>query len=48
MPEFAQRDEVRQKEKQERLHTAIEAALARREPPRPPPSDYVVPATGQA
>jgi alkanesulfonate monooxygenase SsuD/methylene tetrahydromethanopterin reductase-like flavin-dependent oxidoreductase (luciferase family) len=48
MPEFAERDEARQKDKQERLHTAIEAALARRESPRPPPADYVVPATGQA
>jgi alkanesulfonate monooxygenase SsuD/methylene tetrahydromethanopterin reductase-like flavin-dependent oxidoreductase (luciferase family) len=48
MPEFAERDEMRQKDKQERLQGAIEAALARREPPRPPPDDYVVAATGQA
>jgi alkanesulfonate monooxygenase SsuD/methylene tetrahydromethanopterin reductase-like flavin-dependent oxidoreductase (luciferase family) len=48
MPEFAERDGVRQKQKQERLHRPIEAALARREPPHPPPDDYVVPATSQA
>jgi alkanesulfonate monooxygenase SsuD/methylene tetrahydromethanopterin reductase-like flavin-dependent oxidoreductase (luciferase family) len=43
MPEFAERAERVEKDKLERLGTAMDAALARREPPRPPP-DYVVPA----
>jgi alkanesulfonate monooxygenase SsuD/methylene tetrahydromethanopterin reductase-like flavin-dependent oxidoreductase (luciferase family) len=40
MPEFAERDEARTKEKMERLAPAIDAALARREPPREAPEDY--------
>ena len=35
--------EAHEKQKQERLARAIEAALARRDPPRPAP-DYVIPA----
>jgi alkanesulfonate monooxygenase SsuD/methylene tetrahydromethanopterin reductase-like flavin-dependent oxidoreductase (luciferase family) len=40
MPEFQDREEQREKEKAERLAPAIEAALARREPPRPAPDGY--------
>ncbi|MBV9662989.1 MAG: LLM class flavin-dependent oxidoreductase [Actinobacteria bacterium] len=43
MPEFADKAEAHEKQKQERLAPAIEAALARRDPPRPAP-DYVIPA----
>jgi len=43
MPEFADKAEAHEKQKQERLAPAIEAALARREPARPAP-DYVIPA----
>ena len=39
MPEFHDGEEAREKEKLERLAPVIEAALARREPPRPAP-DY--------
>lgn len=44
MPEFKERDERRQREKQERLAEAVESALARRQPPRTAPPDYTVPA----
>ncbi|HYZ98970.1 MAG TPA: LLM class flavin-dependent oxidoreductase [Acidimicrobiales bacterium] len=37
LPEFAERDPAREKAKLERLAPAMEAALARREPPRPAP-----------
>ena len=43
MPEFADKAEAHEKQKQERLAPAIEAALARRYPPRSAP-DYVIPA----
>jgi alkanesulfonate monooxygenase SsuD/methylene tetrahydromethanopterin reductase-like flavin-dependent oxidoreductase (luciferase family) len=47
MPEFAENAEAREKEKLERLGPAIEAALARREPPRPTP-DYTIAAVMKA
>jgi alkanesulfonate monooxygenase SsuD/methylene tetrahydromethanopterin reductase-like flavin-dependent oxidoreductase (luciferase family) len=43
MPEFADRADAHEKQKQEGLAPAIEAALARRDPPRPAP-DYFIPA----
>jgi alkanesulfonate monooxygenase SsuD/methylene tetrahydromethanopterin reductase-like flavin-dependent oxidoreductase (luciferase family) len=43
MPEFHDGEERREKQKLDRLAPAIEAALARREPPRPAP-DYSFPA----
>ncbi|HZQ28393.1 MAG TPA: LLM class flavin-dependent oxidoreductase [Acidimicrobiales bacterium] len=46
MPEFHDGEEQREKAKMERLAPAIEAALARREPPRPAP-DYTINATFQ-
>jgi alkanesulfonate monooxygenase SsuD/methylene tetrahydromethanopterin reductase-like flavin-dependent oxidoreductase (luciferase family) len=46
MPEFHDGEEQRDKAKAERLAPAIEAALARREPPRPAP-DYTINATFQ-
>jgi alkanesulfonate monooxygenase SsuD/methylene tetrahydromethanopterin reductase-like flavin-dependent oxidoreductase (luciferase family) len=42
IPEFAAQAERREAEKLERLRPAIERALARRAPPRPPVRDYVV------
>jgi alkanesulfonate monooxygenase SsuD/methylene tetrahydromethanopterin reductase-like flavin-dependent oxidoreductase (luciferase family) len=42
MPEFAERVEEREREKAERLAPAIEAALARRDPPREPPAGYSI------
>jgi alkanesulfonate monooxygenase SsuD/methylene tetrahydromethanopterin reductase-like flavin-dependent oxidoreductase (luciferase family) len=42
MPEFVEGREEREREKMERLAPAIEAAMARRAPPRPAPPDYVV------
>jgi alkanesulfonate monooxygenase SsuD/methylene tetrahydromethanopterin reductase-like flavin-dependent oxidoreductase (luciferase family) len=46
MPEFAERADGLERAKAERLERAIEAALARREPPRRPPPDYAIrPAT---
>jgi alkanesulfonate monooxygenase SsuD/methylene tetrahydromethanopterin reductase-like flavin-dependent oxidoreductase (luciferase family) len=47
MPEFHEREEQREKEKLERLAPAMEGALARREPPRKAPDDYVISATAQ-
>ena len=47
MPEFADRAETVEKAKQERLAPAIEAALARRDGPRPAP-EYSFPALPQA
>jgi alkanesulfonate monooxygenase SsuD/methylene tetrahydromethanopterin reductase-like flavin-dependent oxidoreductase (luciferase family) len=40
MPEFADREEAREKEKLERLAPAMEAALARRDGPRHAPPEY--------
>jgi alkanesulfonate monooxygenase SsuD/methylene tetrahydromethanopterin reductase-like flavin-dependent oxidoreductase (luciferase family) len=42
MPHFAERRDQREREKAERLAPAIEAALARRDPPRQPPPGYVI------
>jgi alkanesulfonate monooxygenase SsuD/methylene tetrahydromethanopterin reductase-like flavin-dependent oxidoreductase (luciferase family) len=42
MPEFKERHEAREQEKMARLAPAIEAALARRQPPREVPPGYVV------
>ena len=39
--------ERREKEKLERLAPAMEAALARRDPPRPAPTDYTIAAAMQ-
>jgi hypothetical protein len=47
MAEFHDGEEEREKAKQERLAPAIEAALARREPPRPAPEGYVIGAAMQ-
>ena len=44
MPEFTERADKFERDKQKRLAPAIEAALARREPPRAPPPDYTLPA----
>jgi len=42
MPEFAERAEGREQEKLERLAPAMEAALARRDPPRQAPPGYTI------
>jgi putative sterol carrier protein len=42
LPEFAERADAREAEKRERLAGARERALARREPPRQAPADYVI------
>jgi len=42
LPEFAEQAEAKEREKAERLAPAIEAALARRDPPRQAPPDYVI------
>ena len=42
MPEFAERAEQRERERDERLAAAVEAALERREPPRKPPEGYTI------
>ena len=42
MPEFAERAEAKEREKLERLAPAIEAALARRQPPREVPPGYTI------
>jgi alkanesulfonate monooxygenase SsuD/methylene tetrahydromethanopterin reductase-like flavin-dependent oxidoreductase (luciferase family) len=42
LPRFAEGREEREREKGERLAPALEAALARREPPRPAPADYAI------
>jgi alkanesulfonate monooxygenase SsuD/methylene tetrahydromethanopterin reductase-like flavin-dependent oxidoreductase (luciferase family) len=47
MPEFHENEEQREKEKLERLGPAMEAALARREPPRKAPTDYTIQAAAQ-
>jgi alkanesulfonate monooxygenase SsuD/methylene tetrahydromethanopterin reductase-like flavin-dependent oxidoreductase (luciferase family) len=47
MPEFHEHEEQREKEKLERLGPAMEAALARREPARPAPTDYTIQAAAQ-
>ncbi len=43
MPEFAERDPAHVAAKAERLASAVEAALARREGPRTPDPDYAIP-----
>jgi alkanesulfonate monooxygenase SsuD/methylene tetrahydromethanopterin reductase-like flavin-dependent oxidoreductase (luciferase family) len=47
MPEFAERADERDHAKAERLAAAVEAALARRDAPHPPPADYQIPAAMQ-
>jgi len=47
MPEFADRADAHDKRKEERLAVAIDAALARREPPRAAHEDYAFPAVPQ-
>jgi Luciferase-like monooxygenase/SCP-2 sterol transfer family len=42
LPAFAEEAEAKEREKAERLAPAVEAALARRDPPRAAPADYVV------
>ena len=42
MPEFAERAEQRERERDERLAGAIEAALQRRDPPRQAPEGYTI------
>jgi len=42
IPQFAEQAEEAERAKLERLEPAIEAALARRDPPREAPADYVV------
>jgi len=42
LPDFAERAEDREREKLERLGPAIEAALARRDPPREAPPGYAI------
>ncbi|MBI2170034.1 MAG: LLM class flavin-dependent oxidoreductase [Actinobacteria bacterium] len=44
LPEFAERDADAVKKKEGRVAEAVEAALARREPPRTAPDDYLIPA----
>jgi alkanesulfonate monooxygenase SsuD/methylene tetrahydromethanopterin reductase-like flavin-dependent oxidoreductase (luciferase family) len=48
MPEFRERDQAARQRRQEQLGVVIEAALARREPPRRAPEGYEVKASGQA
>jgi alkanesulfonate monooxygenase SsuD/methylene tetrahydromethanopterin reductase-like flavin-dependent oxidoreductase (luciferase family) len=45
MPEFTDRVEAAEAIKARRMAPAVEAALARRDPPRPAPADYSFPAT---
>jgi hypothetical protein len=47
MPEFRARAEEIEARKLERLAPSIEAALSRRDPPRPAPADYAFPAMPQ-
>jgi alkanesulfonate monooxygenase SsuD/methylene tetrahydromethanopterin reductase-like flavin-dependent oxidoreductase (luciferase family) len=42
MPEFAERAEAHDREREKRMAGAIDAALARREPPREAPEGYVI------
>ncbi|HYU60404.1 MAG TPA: LLM class flavin-dependent oxidoreductase [Solirubrobacterales bacterium] len=42
MPEFAERAEQAERDKADRLAGAVEAALARRDPPRQPPPGYEI------
>jgi hypothetical protein len=48
MPEFAERADDVERSKGERMAPIVDAALARREPPRDPPDDYFVRAALQA
>jgi alkanesulfonate monooxygenase SsuD/methylene tetrahydromethanopterin reductase-like flavin-dependent oxidoreductase (luciferase family) len=46
LPEFAEQADAHDHAKAQRFHGAVEAALARREPPRQPPEDFtILPAT---
>jgi alkanesulfonate monooxygenase SsuD/methylene tetrahydromethanopterin reductase-like flavin-dependent oxidoreductase (luciferase family) len=47
LPDFAEREDEREAAKAERLVPAIEAALARKEPPRTAPGDYEIVAAAQ-
>ncbi len=47
LPEFAEREPDLEAKKEDRLAEAVDRALARREPPRHPPDDYVIPAAAQ-
>ncbi len=47
MPEFAERHPARQRAKSERFAGAVEAALARRDPPRAADPEYRIPAAAQ-
>jgi alkanesulfonate monooxygenase SsuD/methylene tetrahydromethanopterin reductase-like flavin-dependent oxidoreductase (luciferase family) len=47
MPEFQERDEAHRRRSAERLAPAVEAALARREPPRTASADFVIPNAAQ-
>ena len=48
MPEFHEREPRREADKRERLAPAVEAALARRAPPRRPDPGYAIPAAAKA
>ncbi|GDY40165.1 hypothetical protein SANT12839_010470 [Streptomyces antimycoticus] len=48
MPEFKERDETAERLKAARLRPAIDAAMARREPPRTADPDYIIPARSQS
>ncbi|MCQ8835164.1 LLM class flavin-dependent oxidoreductase [Streptomyces malaysiensis] len=48
MPEFKERDEAAVRLKTARLQPAIDAAMARREPPRTADPDYIIPARSQS
>jgi len=47
LPEFAEHADERDRAKAERLAGAVDAALARREPPREPPAGYTINAAMQ-
>jgi hypothetical protein len=47
LPDFAEHEEKREAAKAERLAPAVEAALARKEPPRTAPADYEIVAAAQ-
>jgi hypothetical protein len=47
MPEFHERAAAMEKAKDERLAPSVAAALARRDPPRRAPTDYLFPSMPQ-
>jgi alkanesulfonate monooxygenase SsuD/methylene tetrahydromethanopterin reductase-like flavin-dependent oxidoreductase (luciferase family) len=47
LPEFAEQADQLDHDKAQRLQGAVEAALARREPPRTPPDEYTIPPAPQ-